>query len=94
MTLASFHGPPVSGEQIKGSSEALNAAGLEPDDVIVALDGKQIANSDQYDYVRAMLTSPLMDLIAWHQGQYIEVKSSPPQHRLDVDMLPYPPGSP
>jgi tetratricopeptide (TPR) repeat protein len=94
VTLTSFHGPPVEGDQIEGSSETLDAAGLGPTDVIVALDGKQVANSDQYDYVRAMLTGPLMDIIAWHQGQYIEVKSSPPRHRFDVEMQTYPPGPP
>jgi hypothetical protein len=89
VTLQNFNAAPVDGVLIREENDLLRQAGLKTGDVIVALNGIHMHNYIQYNYTRQTLTKPAMTLIVWHGGHYLEVTTSPPNHRFSVDMDDY-----
>jgi tetratricopeptide (TPR) repeat protein len=90
VTLKSFTHRPSSGALVQEDSLFTKRAGIARGDVIVALYGIRVHNFEQYDYARKITLNPEMDLIVWKpSGQFIQVKTSPPQHRFGVDMATY-----
>ena len=90
VSLTSFSGPPETGAVFSSYSQGLTDAGLNENDVVVALNSTKVENMKQYDFVRGSLVGNDMDLIVWHQGQYEEIHASPPQHMFGADMSDYP----
>lgn len=80
---------PKSGVEIRESSRALAALGLDKGDVIVALDGYRTASYQQYRIIRDMTDDPELRLIAWHGDRYVEVRGSFARRRFDVLLADY-----
>ncbi|HXI69619.1 MAG TPA: hypothetical protein VNN22_04605 [Verrucomicrobiae bacterium] len=89
VSLADFHGAPADGVSIRQQNNLLAVAGLRAGDVIVALNGARTHTFAQYMYLRDSLAGPEMDLIVWQDGNYHEIKSSPPNHKFGVDFGDY-----
>jgi hypothetical protein len=66
-------------------------AGLRAGDVVVAMDSHPVLNESTYLFVRAMSDAPIMDLIVWQNGKYVEVKASPPGRRFGNQLADYKP---
>jgi len=88
--LSDFAGTPSAGTQVRSDSDTLKGAGLQPGDVIVALDGYKTGTERQYDFVRALSSDSHMDFIAWRDGKYFETKALVPGRRMMVDIGDYP----
>jgi hypothetical protein len=88
--LADFSGTPAGGTVIHSDSDALEAAHLQPNDVIVALNGYKTASTAQYDFVRALSMDANMDFIVWRDGKYFERKALIPGQRMMVQLDDYP----
>jgi hypothetical protein len=91
VSINSFSGPPTNGSVFTSASHLLTDLGLEPGDIVVALNSIKVENTKQYDFVRAQMTGSDMDLIVWHDTEYREIHASPPNHRFYVEMQDYPP---
>jgi tetratricopeptide (TPR) repeat protein len=91
VSLASFTVPPTQGCTFSTSSPELQRAGLHAGDVAVALDSHPVVNMDTYYFARAMSDAPVMDLIVWQNGKYVEVKASPPSRRFGNKLADYNP---
>jgi len=68
---------PVDGAQIKGVSETLEAAGLQKDDVLVAVNGIRVHNRQQYRVVLDFDFEPGMTVTVWRKGKSLEARVSP-----------------
>jgi tetratricopeptide (TPR) repeat protein len=88
-SLGDFHEAPADGVAFNGQSALLTAAGLKFGDVIVAVYGIRVHNTEQYMYGRLSKDTPELDLIVWQGGAYREFKPSPPQHLFGVDLANY-----
>jgi tetratricopeptide (TPR) repeat protein len=89
VTLASFSGPPAAGTRFTETNEALVAAGLSSDQIIVALDGYAVGSEAQYMFVRGISSSPLMDFIVWDGQGYRQIQANQPGRHFGVDMQDY-----
>jgi hypothetical protein len=90
VSLKDFNSAPVDGVLVQGENDLLRKAGMKTGDVIVAVNGLRAHNFDQYCYGRDAGKALEINLIVWQGSQYIEIKSSPPNHRFEVDMGDYP----
>lgn len=90
-TLSDFSGSPQGGDQIQNDSDELKAAGLQPKDIIVALDGYRVDSDPQYCFIRALTMDSKMDFIVWRGDKYLEVQASVPGRRMMVEIDTYQP---
>jgi hypothetical protein len=67
----------------------LEGAGLTTNDVIVALNSHLVSSQDTYLFVLAMDDNPVLDLIVWRGGKYLEIKATPPNRRFYSNIVPY-----
>jgi tetratricopeptide (TPR) repeat protein len=89
VTTNDFKPAPTDGVLVKEANGETAKVGLNPGDVIVALDGIRLHNFEQYSYLRQATNTPQMDLIVWQQRQYRQIQASPPEHRFGVNMTTY-----
>ncbi len=94
VALADFKGPPQAGVHIVGTSDILLEAGLQPNDVIVALDSYRVENNAQYGYVRAMKSDDHMEIILWRDSRYLVAHTSAPRRLFGVRIENYTASSP
>ena len=90
VTLVSFTNPPKNGCIFTTTSSVLENAGLQQGDVVVALDSYSVHSSDTYQFIRALSAEPVMDMIVWRNGKYLEVKPSVPNRRFGNNIGDYP----
>jgi tetratricopeptide (TPR) repeat protein len=88
--FASFQGPPQTGCRIVDDNELLEQAGLQPGDIIVAMDGYRVESEPQYRYLRDRSRDPHMDLIIWRGSRYLIAHVSAPDRRFLVRIETYP----
>jgi hypothetical protein len=91
VTLSSFNGPPKSGAILIGESSYTKQYGIQPNYVIVALDGVAVNSNVQYQYVRSLTDDPNMTLILWDGTQYKELKVNLPNRRFGTGLGDYKP---
>jgi tetratricopeptide (TPR) repeat protein len=89
VTPASFNGAPQYGVLLNGDSEELKKAGLSKGDIIVAAYGKRVYDMYQFSYLRDLSKEAGLRLIVWKNGEYAEVKASPPNRKFGVGILSY-----
>jgi len=91
VTLSSFTNPPTSGVQFDQTTDAMKQNGLSSDDIVVACDGTQVENTEQYTATRDASDSPSMKLIIWDGQSYRELNVNQPGRRFGVEMHDYKP---
>ncbi len=87
--LADFSTAPTDGVIVREENNLTREAGINAGDIIVAAQGIRVHNIEQYMYARETLTDPQLTLIVWKRGTYREIRSSPPEHRFNVDFGTY-----
>lgn len=75
-SFESFSKPPLDGALFPTEVPRMREAGMKKNCVVVAIDGIRVRNFDQYAMARLIDTSPVMDLIVWQEGRYVEIKAS------------------
>jgi len=88
--VSDFHEPPSKGVVIIGNSATLVKNGLRPNDIIVALDGKAVADFRQYAVIRSMKETPEMGLIFFRDGKYQELIATAEGRLFGCDMGDWP----
>jgi tetratricopeptide (TPR) repeat protein len=81
--------PPEDGVVLVGTSVEAAKAGLQPQDVIVALNGFRVRDYDQYRVVRGLSRAPELDLVVWRAGRYLEIAARHPQRWFGVEVRSY-----
>jgi hypothetical protein len=89
VTIDSFSGAPTQGMAFVETNDAMRQNGISSDQVVVALDGYGINNRAQYNFVRALSSSPDMDFIVWDGQAYREITVYQPERRFEVEMRDY-----
>ena len=79
-------GPPNHGARFTTGSNPLTYAGLRMDDIVVALDGYQVTNLDQYAYLSAFNHDPNMTFIIWRKDRYLKIHANVPGHLFGVGL--------
>jgi hypothetical protein len=80
---------PTTGARFAKSSPALQKSGLGPKDIIVAVDGVRVDNSEQYFAARALSDDAEMVLLVWDGQAYSQITANQPGRRFGVDVLDY-----
>jgi tetratricopeptide (TPR) repeat protein len=91
VSLRDFTSPPAEGAVLADNSDLLNSAGLKKGDVIVAVGGMRVRNAWQYTTARDLDPNPMLTIIVWQNGQYREIKASPPGHKFGAMVDNYKP---
>jgi tetratricopeptide (TPR) repeat protein len=81
--------PPTRGIRFAKQTWYLGRQGLAPDAVIVALDGIQVENQQQYLLVRELKWEDDMTLVVFQGGAYRTLQVAPPRRRFGVDLKDY-----
>ena len=89
--MTNLQGAPTNGVLIRAENDLLRNAGLAAGDVIVAVYGIRVETFAQYSYARETSPNPELDLIVWKRNHFVEIKTSPPNHRFGVEFGDYPP---
>ena len=93
VTILSFVTAPTSGCAVISDSVSLQLAGLQVGDIIVALDGIQVENTEQYAHVDAMAKDSNMRWIIWRGSQYLEVTRWVPDRNLESPLKTHSPAA-
>ena len=59
-------------------------------DIIVAIDGYQVDNLEQYYIVRDKSDEPQVRFIVWHKNRYLNVDAKLKNRKFGVDIETYP----
>ncbi len=90
--LHSFADAPRAGVAMKGFSFAARKIGLLKDSVVVAVDGVEIVNSEQYKFVRDLdAANPRMELIFWNGDRYVATTVTLTDRRFGLSLEDYAP---
>jgi hypothetical protein len=89
-TLNNLSAPPADGVVVSGWSNVTRRIGLEPGDVLTAIDGQRIHNRKQYYFVRDASNDPNISYIIWRRGKYIEIKANLPGRKIIATINDYP----
>lgn len=89
VTLASFSGPPSAGMNFAQTNRSLSQNGLSADQVVVALDGYEVQNQNQYSFIRGLSNSPAMQFIVWDGHAYRTVNANQADRHFGVDLQDY-----
>jgi hypothetical protein len=90
--LHSFADAPRTGVTMQGFSFAARRIGLVKDSVVVAVDGVEIVNSEQYAFVRDLdAANPRMELIFWNGERYVAAEVTLPDRRFGLSLEDYSP---
>jgi hypothetical protein len=73
---------PTAGVTFVGFGKRAAAAGLEPTDVIVGVDGWRVASVHEYVEAARFSFDPVMKLTVWRKGRYQEISARIPQRWL------------
>lgn len=85
-----FRDPPLQGVLVASENNATRHAGLQLNDVIVALNGDRTDTFEQYSMVRRFDTKPDMHLILFRPGTgYMELKCEQERRVFGVDFQTY-----
>jgi hypothetical protein len=88
---AAFRIPPKQGVYIYGQSADSKRADVQVGDVVIALDGWQVDNPNQYSAVRGFVEDVPLDLTIWREGQgIIRRGGSFKDRRMGIELRPYP----
>lgn len=88
VSLSSFREKPSDGVYFI-PNERLISLGFQIDTIIVALDGIQVGNLEQFQSVRALSISPKMTFIVWRHDHYNEISVEQAGRRFNVGMGEY-----
>ncbi len=88
--LSDFTLKPEKGVIILSSSQKLREYGLASGDIIVAIDGYQVDNLEQYYIVRDKSDEPQVRFIVWHKNRYLNVDAKLKNRKFGVDIETYP----
>lgn len=92
VSLAALAGPPRSGFCFTKSSRGLEALGIRPGDVVVAVDGYRFQTQVQYFFIRNLdIANERMTLIVWNGQKYAEIDALVKGRLFGVDMKDYVP---
>lgn len=89
VALADFTDPPTAGVRLDSGSPTLKQFGLEPGQIVVALDGHRIESLAQYTTIRSLNSDPEMTVIAWDGQAYRELRGSVPGRTFSVEITTY-----
>jgi outer membrane protein assembly factor BamB len=84
VTILSFSGEPAAGCLLVADSVQSQLAGLQVGDLIVALDGTQVENNEQYTLVDSSTTDSRMRWIVWRDDRYHEISAWVPERKLEA----------
>jgi hypothetical protein len=73
---------PANGVSFATFGKRAAAAGLEPGDVIVAVDGWRVASTREYAVAARLAFDPTMTLTVWRSGRYRQLTANVPQRWL------------
>ncbi len=88
--LSDFQQKPEKGVIILSWSRKLSENGLASGDIIVAVDGYQVDNLDQFYIVRDKVDDPQVSFIVWHKNRYLHIDAKLKNRRFGVDIETYP----
>lgn len=78
--FSDFREAPVSGDgltiRVDQMSEKIRHAGLRPGDIVVAVDGYRVHNSEQWAAIRSFRDDPTISVVIWRGGGYIQLDGS------------------
>jgi tetratricopeptide (TPR) repeat protein len=86
--------PPADGVHVASLGLSARRLGLALEDVVVALDGWRVHNTDQYEIVKWITETDDMHLLVWRDGKYVEVRAKVPRRTWQVRILDYVPPAP
>jgi len=86
-------GPPVDGVHVYSLGLSARSRGLALEDIVVALDGYRIHNTEQYVVVKWSRDDDEMALLVWRDGKYVIVHASVPRKMWQVSIRDYRPDS-
>ncbi|MBA3992984.1 MAG: hypothetical protein C0469_05595 [Cyanobacteria bacterium DS2.3.42] len=93
VTLASFTEKPKRGLEVESTDWLTDKAPIERKDIIVAVNGYEVINKDQFDLARNLATKPSAWVIYWHEKEFKETTRQTVNNnylRLDVKALESP----
>jgi len=90
VTLNNLSAPPADGVVVSGWSNVTRKIGLEPGDVLTAIDRQRIHNRKQYYFARDASNDPNISYIVWRRGKYIEIKANLPGRKIIATINDYP----
>jgi hypothetical protein len=88
--LNDFSGPPTAGTVFLQDGLKLAQYGLAKGFVVVAVDDIRVNNFAQYQAVRQATKDDRMKLFVWNGTAYVEIFTTSPGRRFDVNMDNYP----
>jgi len=91
VTLAAFTNPPTSGVQFDQTTDDMTQNQLSSDQIIVACDGIEVDNVQQYTNVRDATDSSAMTLIVWDGKGYHEIYVHQTNRKFGVEIHNYKP---
>lgn len=91
VALADLKDPPTQGIRIKTENGMTRRAGVNPEDVVVAVQGFRVGNQAQYLFARQLKPGLSFKLILWDGKAYREITAVAPERRFQVDLTDYPP---
>ena len=91
VTLDSFTNPPASGVQFDQTTDDMTENRLSSEQVVVACDGIEVDNAQQYTIMRDATDSSAMTLIIWDGKGYHEIHVHQPNRKFGVPMHTYKP---
>ena len=91
VSLPTLSGSPSDGVLVDETGPRIEAIGLKPGAVIVAINGTRVRNMEQYYCVSWANVDPRLQFIAWQDGRYIQAEATFKDRRLQVSMSDYKP---
>jgi len=93
VTILSFTAKPASGCHLVSGGVQSQLAGLQIGDIIVALDGIQVENEEQYLFADATGSESRMTWIIWRDRSYHEISAWVPERKMDARLRTYVPAA-
>ena len=90
ITLAQLSGKPVDGVLVTGENSLSNACGLKSGAIIVGIDGQHVHSMPQYAYVRAMKSTPDLDLLVYQNEHYKAIHAKVPGRHFNLALTTWP----
>lgn len=91
VAFPTLSGSPSDGVLVDETGPRVEAIGLKPGAVIVAINGTRVRNMEQYYCVSWANVDPRVQFIAWQDGRYIQAEATFKDRRLQVSMSDYKP---
>jgi hypothetical protein len=82
--------PPPDGVMFLSYGPRAARTGLQPDDVIVAVDGYRVHSMEQYNVVMYSGFDARVPMKVWRKDRYLPIEPTIPQRRMGVGLSTYP----